>query len=90
MYVFSDCFLFSSLATSLTQTQGARMKKVSTDDETILYEDIKGILMVEVAALKALKVRLPEDVKRLVELTKIYAVLKDDLRADHKGGLIGD
>lgn len=66
------------------------MKKVSTDDETILYEDIKGILMVEVAALKALKVRLPEDVKRLVELTKIYAVLKDDLRADHKGGLIGD
>lgn len=56
-------------------------------DEEVIYEDIKSILMDDLATLKKKKNRDAKDAAHLFTLARTYAVLKDDLREDTKSDL---
>lgn len=58
-------------------------------DENLIYEAVKTMVHREVEFLAAKKAMGWDDIQKLERLTKIYAILKDDLRNDRKAGLLG-
>jgi hypothetical protein len=70
----------------MSQQSGGQPTKADFDEHAI-YEDLKNLIMKELAYIKSKTTLQNIDVGRVYTLTRIYSLLKDDLREDVKSDL---